>query len=324
MKLGQLYDLKKISAIQNAAPQRPAGNFLDADPGLLIASSLRYIDPKIFEKKYPELAFVNSGIEVDNSGGYAEFIMSRRKDIAGGFRNALDDSNNKGKISLKSDNSQIRVIERSAFSEWSDTQIKQAQIEGINLPSDHIVAHNQVYLKEVDEFGYIGNTEAKTQGLLNYSDFATSTETTAPEAMTGEQLYNMFAELITAQWTSVNNIPEYRANRVDMPISVANMLRSKYYILDNVRVNVLKALQNDFPEVTFSATFRAENIAGNRVIAAYTNNSQAIIFRIPVPLTISDIDVRKFMYSFDSKYRMAGLDVLVNEAGNLLHIPLQP
>jgi hypothetical protein len=322
MKLGQLYNLKRMSEVRDKAPGRPA-NFLDADPGLLIASSLRHIDPKMFEKKYPELAFVNSGITIDNSGGYAEFIMSRRKDIAGGFRNALDDSANKGKITLKSDSSQIRVIERQAFSEWSDTQIKQAQLEGINLPNDHIAAHNQVYLKEVDEFGYVGNAEAVTEGLLNYSGFVTKTETTAPESMTGEQLYEMFSNFITSQWTSVNNIPEYRVNRVDMPISVANHLRSKYYIIENMRVNVLKALQNDFSEITFSTTFRAENVEGARVIVAYANNEQAMVFRIPVPLTIGDlINQGSFTYKFDSKYRMAGLDVLVNEAGNLLRIPI--
>ena len=50
--------------------------FKDAAAGVVLDRYLTQVDPKIFEKLYPDLSFMNSGVTVDNTGGYARRIQS--------------------------------------------------------------------------------------------------------------------------------------------------------------------------------------------------------------------------------------------------------
>jgi hypothetical protein len=74
MKLGQLYNLEAIEKFTNSGEQV---GFTDSQAGVVLARNLTAIDPRIFEKKYPELALLNSGIEIDNTGGYARQMNSK-------------------------------------------------------------------------------------------------------------------------------------------------------------------------------------------------------------------------------------------------------
>jgi hypothetical protein len=328
MKIGQLYDLDSFRRlVPKVAQGREAEleniiktrRFGDASPGIVLAVNLRWLDPRIFEVKYPELTFVNSGIEINNSGGYANVIERMKRDIQGGFVDAKDNSKDKGKITLTGEEAFLRVKERQAFSTWTDTEIEQAKLQNINLPQDHVVAHNRVYLQELDLAGYVGISG--NEGLLNYSGFVTTNVSTLP--VTGADWYDFVAGCITAQHSAVMNIPEYMADRVDMPISIYNLLQRTNMVVEAFRTNVLAALRKDYPNIKFSATVRAENVEGARVLSVYSVNPQAMVFRMPQPLKVGDIvQPGSFEFKFDSKYRMAGLDVLEDASGMLWRLPL--
>ena len=331
MKIGNLYNLDSFQQfidaplltahVRHACANMKAG-FADAYAGTVLARNLTAVDPQIFEKKYPELAFVNSGIVADNSGGYARRIQSLRKREQGGFSTAGDASGNKGKISLAGEDSTINVVERESHSIWSDTEVKEAELQNLNLVSDYVTAHNSIYLREVDLIGYLGIPDkSASQGLLNYSGFTAGAATGAIGTLTAQQMYDDLSDLITDQHNAVNNTAEYMATRVDMPIYVLNTITKVILNTAAGSSTVLTALKANFPGIEFRGTFRADDAGGAGVshTIAYSNNSESMKMRIPTPLTVGEIIKQgSFDFRVDSKYRIAGLDVLEDTAAQIL------
>lgn len=313
MKIGNIYNLDAFKAFKDSAK---AMGFKDSEAGTILARSLTHVDPRIFEKKYPELAFVNSGIQVDNSGGYARRIQSLRVQELGGFTTSSDASGNNGKISLAGEDSFIKVIERVAESNWTDSEIKEAELQNINLPNRYVAAHNGIYLREIDEAGLLGIED--NEGLLSYSGFATTSAPNSIENLDPLPMYEVYANLIRAQHDGVNNTPEYSATVVTTPVRCINRLQSTMMDTTAGTSSVLKALQDNFPGVSFVGTFRGDNAAGAGVSStvAHSVNAESMVMRVPEPLQIGEIiKVSSFDFFVKSKYRVAGLDVLENSAG---------
>jgi hypothetical protein len=319
MKIGNIYDLDSFQRFLDSG-KKPG--FADAYAGSVLARNLTAVDPQIFEKKYPDLVFVNSGIVADNSGGYARRIQSLRKREQGGFSTAGDASGNKGKISLAGEDSTINVVEREAHSIWTDSEVKEAELQNLNLVSDYVTAHNSIYLREVDEIGYLGIPDKSASlGLLNYSGFTSGAATGAIGTLTAQQMYDDISDLIQSQHNAVNNTPEYMAVRVDMPIYALNLLAATILNTAAGSSTVLTALKANYPGIEFRGTFRADDAGGAGVshTVAYSNNSEAMKMRIPTPLTVGEIIKQgSFDFRVDSKYRIAGLDVLEDTSGYIL------
>jgi len=313
-KIGQLYDLDNFKKFMDSA-NKPM--FKDSDAGIVLAKNLTAINPKIFEKKYPELAFINSGIQVDNTGGYARRIQSLRLIDRGDFADAGDINSDKGRISLAAEDTYLKVFVKEAYSIWTDDEIKEAKLQNINLPERYIATHNKVYLQKIDEIGFIGHNGQA--GLLNYKGFAVTTAVDKIENETPKQMYNEIANLITEQRNAVNNTPEYSCNRVVMPIRVMNKLSATILNSAGGSKSVLKALKDNFPDVEFLSTFRAENVDGTSRVVAFSVSEDAMVMRIPLRLTIGEIiRISSFAFRIDSKFRIAGLDVLENSSARIL------
>lgn len=318
MKLGNIYDLESFKRFKDSANAQ--SGFKDSEAGTILARSLTAINPRVFEKKFPELTFVNSGIQTDNTGGYSRRIQSLRLQEQGGFTTSGDKSKNKGKISLAGEDSFLAVIEREAESDWSNSEIKEAELGNVNLPERYIKAHNGIYMREVDEIGLVGNPAGNIMaGLLNYAGFTADSASGAIGTLSAQQMYDEFAELINAQHDQVNNTPEYMAARVTMPTSVMNVLASTILNSAAGSSSVLKALQDNFPGIQFVSTFRAEDVGGTSVVAAHSVNEESMVFRVPIPLTIGEIiKASSFTFHVESMYRIAGLDVLEDASARLL------
>ena len=320
MKLGNLYNLKSVDAFVNSAQQ---SGFTDSAAGVVLARNLTAVDPKLFEKRYPELALLNAGITLDNTGGYARRIQSLRVIDQGDFEVTGDHDDNKGKISIKAEDSDLKVYPHEGHSIWSDDEVKEADLQNINLPAQYLATHNKLYNRKLDEIGLIGLAGGQG-GLLNTGFFQSDSAGGTAETRTAKELYDEIAELITAQNNQVNNTPEYKTARVIMPVRVMNVARSKILDTHSDVKNVLEALKQNFPEVEFLSTFRADTIAngGNLAtssVVAFSNNEEAMKLRIPVPLTIGEIvKPSSFVFRVDSKFRIAGLDILETTAGTRL------
>jgi len=317
MKIKNLYNLDSFKKFLDCH-NRPG--FTDAAAGVVLARNLTQVDPKIFEKLYPELTFMNSGIDIDNSGGYARRIQSLRLREQGQFTTSSDGTSEKGKISISGENSYLNVLVREAFSRWNDDEIGEAALQNINLVSRFLEAHNKIYMREVDEIGFTGIPDVTgSTGLLNYGSFTSAGAGGAIGTLTAQQMYDEISELIVAQWNAVNNTPGYMANTVVMPVSIMNTLQST--MMDTAAGNkpVMNALRENFASVSFYSTFRAESVSATSVTVAFSNSTEVMKMRIPVPLTIGEIvQEYSFDYRVDSKYRIAGLDILEDAGGYIL------
>lgn len=310
MKLNQLIHEDSLIAHLEVAK-----TFKDAN-GILLGKQLTHVDPKIFQKLYPDNVFLNSGISIDNSGGFSNQIQKLRISEKGGFRDANDRGSNKGLISLDGEAATIGVIERAATINYSDTEIEQAKLGNYNLVERLLGATDKIYRQEIDEILAVGNTLNK--GLLNYAGFTADSGTTITEASTGTSDFDQIAGLIIDQWNGVNNTNGYMANRVIMPVRVLNILSAKKWNTVSSEKSVMQVLKEAFPSVTFMSSWRNELVGATSVTIAYSTSEDAMTNRIPLPLLIGKtVPDGSFGYRADAKYRIAGLDVHENKAGRI-------
>ena len=316
-RVKSLYGVQSFDAAANYAKK----NFRDAG-GIILARNLEHVSAEIFTQEFAGLTFLQQGIEVNNEGGYATSIRKLKLRTEGGFRESGSNTNTTGKITLSGEDDSIPVFTMEGESDWSEIELKQAELENINLPSRFFEGHAELYNRKIDDLGFLGQVRTdgsqKTTGLLNYAGFASDSAATTAALATGQELYDEIAELITAQWAGVLNVDSYKADRVVMPSSVYNTCSVKILNSAGSEMSVLRALQSNFPTVTFGLTTKAEDVGGDSITVAFSSNRRAIQFRLPVPLNVSSVDQRGFKYYVESYFGVAGLDVIEDDAAQIL------
>jgi len=315
----KLYDIKSFEDKAAFAKR----SFTDAG-GIILARNLEHLSTEIFTQEYAELTFLLQGITVNNEGGYSDSIKKLKLAIEGDYRESGTNTNTTGKITLNGEDDNIPVFSMEAESDWSEVELKKAELQNINLPARFLEAHAEVYNRKIDAIGYIGQKRSdgtqKTLGLLNYTGWDTDTAAVTAAAATGLELYQEIADLILRQHANVFNVPAYKATHVVMPNSVYNQAMSKFLNTAGTDMSVLRALQMNFPEISFGMTNKAE--AGQAAVASVTvalsQNRRGMQFRLPVPLNVSSIDQRGFKYYVESYFAIAGLDVIEDGAAATL------
>ena len=322
-------DIKRVKSLYgvqsfDAATTYAKKHFKD-EGGIILARNLEHVSAEIFTQEFAGLTFLQQGIEVNNEGGYSTSIRKLKLRTEGGFRESGSGTNTTGKITLSGEDDSIPVFTMEGESDWSEIELKQAELENINLPSRFFEGHAELYNRKIDDIGFLGQVRTdgsqKTTGLLNYSGFTSNSAVKTAAASTGQELYDEIAELITAQWAGVLNVDSYKADRVTMPASVYNICSTKILNSAGSEMSVLRALQSNFPTVTFGLTTKAEAAAGDAtssVTVAFSSNRRAVQFRLPVPLNVSSVDQRGFKYYVESYFGLGGLDVIEDDAAQIL------
>ncbi len=317
-KIDKIKRVYNTQSFEDAA--KIAKGFKD-EGGIILARNLEYVSPEIFTQEYAGLTFLNQGVTVNNEGGYSTSIRKLKLRTEGDFRLSGTNTNGTGRITLAGEDDTIPVFTLEAESSWSEIELKQAELENINLPSRFFEGHAELYNRHIDELGYTGqvNTDGtqRTNGLLNYG-FTSEAAADTAENLTGEELYTEIADLITAQWANVLNVESFKADRVVMPSDVYNTCTKKILNAAGSEMSVLRALQSNFPEVQFGMTPKAKDVGGNSITVAFSSNRRAMQFRLPVPLNVSNVDQRGFKYYVESYFGVAGLDVIEDDAGYIL------
>jgi hypothetical protein len=108
-----------------------------------------------------------------------------------------------------------------------------------------------------------------------------------------------------------------------MPSRVYNLVSTKILNSAGSEMSVLRALQSNFPGVTFGLTSKADTVANGGLMAAsttvaFSSNRRAMQMRVPVPLNVSSVDQRGFKYYVESYFGVAGLDVIESAAAQTL------
>lgn len=301
-------------------------NFKDAG-GVILARNLEHVSAEIFTQEYAGLTFLNQGVTINNEGGYATSILKLKLKTNGDFRESGDNTNTTGKITLSGEDDSIPVFTLEAESDWSEIELKRAELQNINLPSRYFEGHAERYNQKIDNIGYLGQVRTdgtqKTTGLLNYGWATVGAAGNTAELLTGQELYDEIADLITAQWTGVLNVETYKADRVVMPSRVYNVATTKILNSAGSEMSVMKALMTNFPTVTFGLTSKADSIANGGELAtsttvAFSSNRRAMQFRLPIPLNVSSVHQRGHKYYVESFFGIAGLDVVEEDSAQTL------
>jgi hypothetical protein len=318
--IGNLINLTSFGKAEDALKV----NFADDAAGTILARNLEVVDPTIFKQQYAGLTFLQGGIQISNIGGWGEFVTKIKRSINGDFSNSSNAANGIGKISISAESDTIPVFYREAFSEWTDEEIKQAEMEGRNLVSELMEAHNEVYNRNIDTIGYTGQLNddgvtLKTEGLLNFSGF-TSGAGTQVGTGSAEDDYNQIKTLIVSRRTEAKNNEVLMPTNVVFPTRVFEYVSSTILNTAGTGDSILEALQKKYPSITFGATSKAEFTGGAATVTVcYSANPRAMVFRIPTPLEIGEIlKPANWKFKTDSRYRVAGLDVIENAAAEIL------
>lgn len=318
------FALYNVKSFEDAAAYAKK-SFKDAG-GIILARNLEHVSAEIFTQEFSGLTFLNQGIVVNNEGGYSTSIKKLKLAVEGGFRESGNNTNTSGKITLSGEDDSIPVFTMEGESDWSEIELKQAELQNINLPSRFFEGHAELYNRKIDDLGYLGQTRTdgtqKTLGLLNYG-WTSDAATTTAELSTGAELYDEIATLITSQWAGVLNVETYMADRVVMPARVYNVCTTKILNSAGSEMNVMQALRANFPTVTFGLTTKSDTVAnGGKMVAstcvAFSSNRRAMQFRAPIPLNVSSVDQRGFKYYVESYFAVAGLDVIESGAAQIL------
>lgn len=320
------YDPLKVYGVQSFEDAaKTAKQFRDAG-GIILARNLEHVSTEIFTQEYAGLTFLNQGITVNNEGGYATSVRKLKLAVEGGFRESGTNTQGTGKITLSGETDSIPVFTKEAESNWSELELKQAELEGINLPARFFEGHAELYNHEIDSIGYLGQTRTdgslRTPGLLNYGWNAEAAGNTA-KLLTGAELYQEITDLINRQWQGVLNVESYKADTVTMPDDVYNQCTSKFLNTAGTEMTVMAALRMNFPTITFGMTTKARSVvvgeaAATSITVAYSKNRRAMQFRLPVPLRVSNVAQMGFKYFVESYFGVAGLDVIEADSAQVL------
>jgi hypothetical protein len=317
----KLYDVKSFE--DKAAH---AKRFFKDAGGIILARNLEHVSAEVFTQEFAGLTFLNQGVVVNNEGGYATSIKKLKLAVEGGFRESGTNTNTTGKITLSGEDDSISVFTMEGESDWSEIELKQAELQNINLPSRFFEGHAELYNRKIDDLGFIGQVRTdgtqKTTGLLTFG-WATDAAANTADALTGAELYQEIADFIIRQWTGVLNVETYKADRVVLPSRVYNIATSKILNSAGSEMSVMRALAVNFPEVTFGMTTKADTVANggnlaNSTAVAFSSNRRAIQMRIPIPLNVSSVDQRGFKYYVESFCGVAGLDVIEEDSAQTL------
>jgi hypothetical protein len=308
-KLKNLYDLQSFDGAIEQVKQ------MDTAGGTILGRNLEYVTQEVFKQRIAGVTFLDSGIEIDNSGGWADAITKRKIGVNGGFRTDGDNSNTNGKISIKAESDTIPVIMREASSDWTEMQLKQSDLEGRNLVQDLIGGHDQLYKQEIDEIGYTGG--AVGTGLLNYGSWSSDASAKTFANSTGLEMYNEVRDIINLQRSAVLNDPMYRCNSMILHPDTFNLLSGTPLNTAAGSDSVLEAIKKNLGITNITLSHRAE-ISSVKRLVVYSTFREGMVMRIPQALMVSPVDQKGFHYYVESLFRIGGLDVAEDAAAYVL------
>lgn len=288
--------------------------------GVVLQQNLQAINPYIFTRRHPENTFLNiPNLVADSTGGAADIITSLRIAETGDFVDNTTVGDNDGNIDIFGESSTIKVYERTAYGSWTKGQLEKAALQRIDIPTRIVEAASKRYLRNLNDLCYIGNVGTGTFGALNYPGYVTNNITWT--GVTNAEKYQIISTLITDQWSSVANTPEYMATEVHMPTSIYNEI-AKELVDPVLGETILYRLEKNFPGVRFIPTYKAENVSGKKVIVAFNPGMDCMAVRIPTPLETGEIikDGSSFRWRMDFRYRTAGVDFLEDSAGRIIRL----
>jgi len=310
MKINQIYNVKSFESSFNNEQTRKVLDSAVGGGGLV--HNLTKVDPIIFERKFPEVTFDKLGLRVDNSGDHADTIQSLRIDGAGDFTETQTGiQEGKGIISLAGEFNEIKVRQYAATAKWTTAEIRQASMQNYSLVDKYMSTVQRKYMQIVDSIVMIGHRNIPNSGMLNSSEIDFTPASGTISTLTPQQKYETIADLLSSQQSAVNNTLEYMADTCLLPVNVFNDLRRTPLDTASSPSSILRALEENFPNVDFKSSWLCnENNGIPSVTMVFNRSMETCAIRIPVPLNIGGVAEMSHSYFVDGYARVAGFDLL--------------
>ena len=287
----------------------------DGNAGIVLPRQLEQVLKRIEKQVIPTQTLLTLGIDIDNTGGWHNTITKLKTSVNGDFKRADGQgANTDGFISLSGESDTLTVIDYSAKSEFTETNLQQGKLAGRNVLADLIMGHNEKYTARIDTVGYVG--EGSKTGLLNHVGFTRKTASATEPNLTDEALYNEVKTLLKGQNGDVGNELFY-ADKVVTTVAIARRCQTSDYKA-NTELTIAQKIKKDF-NVDIVPTFNAKGIgaSGTDVMVATCTKTQAVNIRIPKKLQISPLHTDGFDYSFKGMFRFGGVDIS-EDVGHIL------
>lgn len=296
--------------------------FTDFDPRLYVT-----LDPTIYKASLDASMLQKLGIRINNSGDECGQLASMRSIPKGQFWIATDCADDKGKLNTDIDVKMMDVFGKTIYFEWSETAVRCAMRENRNVLAENQSGTYDSYFAELLESALVGVWDNKrsiylTNGLFTAPEFKLSTPAITISSLdTPEKLFQAVSNFITSHNTL---IPDYYKNysidTVIIPTDLYLKLSSTMFA-SGVGMTVLSALATAYPMITFLNSHYADNINGKKYMVGFNRSENALILRVPRPLTFSDtVQNKGFCWRMDAKYAIAGLDVRIDGSGARIEV----
>ena len=302
-----LYDYDSFAKAENEVANL---KFNDAQQGAFVRESLIHAKTTLHWYQPPESTILDLGLNVDNTGGYANAIKSKRRTAQGSYKKqggSIDES--KGVITLGGEESQLNVFGYSAESSYSLTESKQAQLEGENLYSSLLMAHQEKYIESIDEGGY---------GVLIdvNNGFERVDSPTPADGLTDVELSNTLRNLVINQRNNLNS--QYHCDTIVMTPKLKLRCDSADYKPES-GMSISSKLKQTLG-ITIKSSFRLTGVGagGTDIVIALNTNPNALAIRIPMKFRTTPTWRTGDDFHFQTSFRSGGVDILELSAGYVL------
>lgn len=281
-----------------------------------VISQTEKIETTVWQKKYPEITYATD-IPVDTTGN---------KWISGVTFFSRDDVGKAALMSGKADDVPMANTTREKHStgvemggigyEFSDEEIGQAQMLGMDLNADGALAARRSYERFVDDAAYLGNSELDNgEGLYSLSS-AVSTPASTPwdnPSVTADSILEDVNKMLTRIYDGTHGM-EY-ADTLHISTKAFGAISSKR-LSDHSDTTVLEYVKT--ANIYTATTGQPLRVRGDYRLAgkavAYRRDPEVLRLHIPMPLEFKAPETRGLYTVVNGRFRLSGLEVRTPKA----------
>ncbi len=269
------------------------------------------IETQVFEKKYPEITYARD-IPVDTSGNkWISAVSFYSQDTIGQAALINGKSDDVPMATLTREKHTVGISMAGIGYEFSDEEVGQAQMMGMDLSADGAMAARRAYERFIDDLAYTGHPDvADGKGLYNL-DGVTSTAAASAwgdAGTTAESILDDVNGLLTRIYEATKGME--RANVLHLPQASIALLASAR-LSDHTDTTILEYLRRT--NILTATTGEPLDIRGDHRLAdkavAYRKDPDVLRLHLPMPLEFKAPQAKGLGYVVHGRFRVSGLEV---------------
>ncbi len=281
---------------------------IDADESVAFARQLEAIEPKVYQKLFPQYK-ARTLFPVDNSGGKGvQFITYYLNERIGSAQLISDYANDFRRVNVRRKKYTAPVAAYGESIVYSMDEIDAANRAGEQLDASMAVAAREGYEQRFDEIAFAGDSTSGLVGALNNPNVPIVSLAAAGlwTAKTADQIINDFAALLKSIPTVTNDV--HQATTVIMPVDSYELIKRMRLGSTN-ETTVLKFLLDTNPGLQIEKSFRlaTAGAGSTRRMMAYQKDADVLSLREPEPFMIHPFQQDMLVFKAPCVGKMGGM-----------------